>query len=131
MGRLFVKGNNLLKALHNNAIDAGIAAGKGDMDEHAYAEGNKNYLVNLDSELFLVPFGLQVIFRDKAHNPLGGFYMELCVINSFAMGVQAGQNMIMENVTGLCDRILPIHVDAAGAPGRSDGWDTAVGFTNP
>ena len=128
IGRLFVKGNNLLKALHNNALEAGITPDKNNMDEPAQVSENTNYLVNLDSELFLVPFGLQILFRDKAHNPLGGFYMELCVINSFAVGVQAGQNMIMENVTGLCDRILPIHVNSTG---RSDGWDGAVGFAAP
>lgn len=125
IGRLFVKGKNLTRALVNNSKLAQIDGTKNGMDEPSYVTENEDYMVNLDSEMFLIPFGLQILFRDKAHNPLGGFYMELCVINSFAVGVQAGQNMIMENVTGLCDRILPLH---EGQAGRSDGWDAAIGF---
>ena len=127
MGRLFVKGKNLLRALHQNAHSAGVDLST--FDEPAFQE-NENYFVNLDSELFLIPFGLGVLFRDKSHNQLGGFYLELCAINNWSVGLNAGQNVIMENVAGMCDRPLPWHYDtkSAGGEGRSTAIDKAIGF---
>ena len=63
---------------------------------------------NMDSELFLVPFGIAVAFRDKSGGNLGSFYIESCMISSYSIGVAAGQNMVMENVNGSADRIFPI-----------------------
>lgn len=127
VGRLFVKGKNLLRALTNNILDSeqgGIDPTS--FDEKIIAGTSNDYVANLDSELFMVPFGLAVLFRDKAHNDLGGFYMELCMLSSFAVGVNSGQNMIMENVQGLCDRVLPYSL--AQPSNKSSTWDTAMGF---
>lgn len=131
IGRLFVKGRNLIRALNNNAIAAGIDIDK--FDEPIRANGNSDYLVNLDSELLLIPFGLAVLFRDKSHNQLGGFYLELCVIQNWAVGLNAGQNMIMENVSGMCDRLLPFHMQtgAEDTHPKSDDIDIAIGFKSP
>jgi hypothetical protein len=131
MGRLFVKGKNLIRALHNNAIEAGIKVA--DFDEPIQDQDgeNTNYFINLDSELLLIPFGMGVLFRDKSHNQLGGFYMELCCMNSWVVGLNAGQNMIMENVNGMCDRIRPWHHDTVIAPHpTSTEIDEAIGFTD-
>jgi hypothetical protein len=111
VGRLFVKGKNLIRALNENAIAAGVDVKT--FDEPIVPEGasgTSDYFVNLDSELLLIPFGLAVLFRDKSHNHLGGFYLELCVLQSWAVGLNAGQNMIMENVSGQCDRLMPFSV---------------------
>jgi hypothetical protein len=132
MGRLFVKGKNLLRALYQNAISRGIDLG--DMDEHvsAAAQGSNSnvsgYFINFDSELFLVPFGMGVIFRDKAHNSLGAFYMELCMLNSYTVGVNAGQNMVMDNVSGLCDRVVALP-DADQLASRMANWNTSINIT--
>ena len=124
IGRLFVKGKNLLRALNDNVIKNNLALDS--LTEPTKSGSEDNYLVNLDSELFLVPFGLAVLFRDKSNNGLGGFYMELCVINSFTVGMNAGQSMIMENVSGLCDRIVPFdHTKEC----TSTAWDQAAGFS--
>ena len=86
VGRLFAKGPNLHRALY------------------------KNIIFNMDSELFLIPFGLVVAFRDKAGSNLGSFYIESCMIASYSIGIAAGQNVVMENVNGSADRILPINL---------------------
>ena len=125
MGRLFVKGKNLLRALNNNIIKNGLDLNS--LTEPTRTNTSDNYLVNLDSEMFLVPFGLAVLFRDKSNNGLGGFYMELCVINSFTVGMNAGQSMIMENVSGLCDRIVPFDHSKEGL---STTWDSQAGFVD-
>lgn len=111
--RLFVNGRNLLRALASNAIVAGIDVTK--FDDIAGVVKDAKFFTNLDSELFLIPFGLAVLFRDKVHNDLGAFYLELCMINTWSIAVGAGQNMIMENVNILFDRAQPISAAGAGA----------------
>ena len=114
MGRLFVNGRNLLRVLYHNAV-----ANQLDIklfDDPAAAEVDSNFFINLDSELYYIPFGLCCFFRNKLHDFLGGFYSELMMINSFSLGFNAGQNMILENVSGVADRLLPMNLSSiAGA----------------
>jgi hypothetical protein len=99
-------------------------------------DGNdKQYFINLDSELFYIPFGLGSVFRDKTHGYCGGFYAELCMITSYSIGWNAGQNMILENVTGLSDRLLPfgdgstsLRPNAGGTPIEVALIDQVLGF---
>lgn len=116
MGRLFVNGRNLLRVIYHNAVAGGIDPRN--FDDVATESASPQYFINLDSELYLVPLGLGCVFRDKTHNFVGGFYAELCMINSYATAWQAGQNLIMENVSGMADRLLPF------------GGDTVSRFTN-
>lgn len=104
--RLFAKGPNLLKALMSNAEQAGVDLNK--FGERPIANNSPNFAVNLDSELFLIPFGMQVIFRDKSNNNLGGVYLEMCMISSYNLGLAAGQNVMMENVNGMSDRLFSV-----------------------
>jgi len=113
IARLFVNGRNLLRALLSNAVVAGIDVTK--FDDKAGANLDAKFFTNLDSELFLIPFGMAVLFRDKIHNDLGAFYLELCMINTWSLAVGAGQNMIMENVNMLFDRAMPITAGGVGA----------------
>ena len=104
--RLFAKGPNLLKALMKNAELAGVDLKE--FGERPIADNAPNFAVNLDSELFLIPFGMQVIFRDKSNNSLGGVYLEMCMIQSYNLGLAAGQNVMMENVSGMSDRLFSV-----------------------
>lgn len=113
--RLFVNGRNLLRALYHNAYVAGIDATKFD-EPAAWTHKDSKFYANLDSELFLIPLGMAVFFRDKLHDEIGAFYLELCQINSWAIGVSAGQNMVMENVSMFFDRLMPISTQGAGLP---------------
>lgn len=107
IGRLFAKGPNLLKALMKNAEISGIDLSK--FGERPISENADNFAVNLDSELFLIPFGLQIVFRDKSNNSLGAVYLESCMIQSYSLGLAAGQNVIMENVSGMADRLFSVN----------------------
>lgn len=131
MGRLFVNGRNLLRVLYHNAKAAGVSVEN--FDDIPATRNTQQYYINLDSELYLIPFGLAAMFRDKHHNPVGGFYAELCMINSYAVGMNAGQNLILENVTGLADRLLPFNeADGKYPPGVPQATlDVIMGFTDP
>lgn len=111
IGRLFAKGPNLYKALYRNVMNDRKIDGFNEF-EPATSPKYKDGIFNMDSELFLVPFGIAIAFRDKSGGNLGSFYIESCMISSYSIGVAAGQNMVMENVNGSADRIFPIDLSA-------------------
>lgn len=113
IARLFVNGRNLLRVLYTNALQNGIDATLFD-DPAVWINKYSKFYANLDSELFLIPFGIAVFFRDKLHNEIGAFYLELCHINNWAIAVSAGQNMVMENVNMMFDRLVPISTSGSG-----------------
>jgi len=115
--RVLLNGLNLLRALYHNAVEAGIAVDR--FDDPAAPENapQSQFFVNLDSELFYIPFGFGVTMRSKSHTLVGGCYLELCMINSWGAQIGAGQSMVVESVSGFCDRILPFQAsDAMNAP---------------
>ena len=131
IGRLFLNGRNLLRVLYHNFVAAnGDAAA---FDDPSATTRTSTFFTNLDSELFYVPFGLGVLFRDKVHNMLGSMYIELAMINSHAIGVTAGQNAILENVSGMADRVLPWTVSDGVTSGTAmqTTLDQVLDFTEP
>lgn len=131
IGRLFCNGRNLLRVCYHNAVSGGVQVEQFDDPPVALgADRFAPYYINLDSELYYVPFGLGVIFKDKAQDMIGAFYTELCMISTYTIGFTAGQNMIMEDVSGLCDRLYPFapsQVAQAKVP-RST-IDAVIGFS--
>jgi len=108
LGRLFCNGRNLLRVLYHNAVAGGVKIQNFD-DKPVAETANDMYFINLDSELYYIPMGIAAIFRDKAKDLIGAVYLELCMIQSYGVGFNAGQAMIMEDVNGMCDRVLPWH----------------------
>jgi hypothetical protein len=115
IARLFINGRNLLRVLYHNAVKASIQVQN--FDDPAAKSANSNYFINLDSELYYIPFGLACFFRNKSHDLVGSFYAELAMINSYAVSANAGQNMILENVSGLADRLLPFELASVATGG--------------
>lgn len=118
IGRLFLNTQSLLRRLYDNVITLGggdptFLKSFDSANPPADADLNPNYLINLDSEFFLIPFGLGVIFKTKSKSAIGGFYMELCVMPNYTVTVTAGQSMIMEGVSLLFDRLYPLGVAQA------------------
>ena len=127
--RLFVNGRNLLRVLMHNAKTQNL---RWDLfDDPAAQSSNALFLTNLDSETFLIPFGLASLFRTKLHDPVGGFYAELSLINSYNIGFQAGTTMVAETVTFLFDRLMPFTADdvALGQVPRAT-VDAVLGFVD-
>lgn len=129
LGRLFVNGRNLLRVLNHNARRNSVDVSK--MDDRAANKLQSQFYINLDSELYLIPFGLGVIFRDKIHDLIGGFYTELVMITSYAIAFSAGQNMILEQSNLVFDRMLPfldVDVMTYGVPQST--IDAVAGFVD-
>jgi len=139
LSRLFLNGRNLLRVLAHNVRRSGLKVG--DFDDKPARDAANQYYVNLDSELYLIPFGLGALFRDKVHHNIGGVYAELMMITTYAIGVTAGQNMVMEQVNCVFDRLLPFFESSVMAPwakvgatslNKVMGWvdQTALEMTN-
>lgn len=131
LGRLFVNGRNLLRVLYHNARSNNLDVAK--MDDRPALRKESQYYINLDSELYLIPFGLGSLFRDKIHQFIGGFYGELSMITSYAIGFNAGQNMLMEQVNIVFDRLLPFFDDTTTTYAFRDNLatlDTVMGFVD-
>jgi hypothetical protein len=134
LGRLLTNGRNLLRVLYHNAVAAGLNVGALDEPPVPAGQGTQNttFYANLDSELFYVPFGIAVLFRDRAKDLLGAFYFELCMVNMYTLGFTIGQNMVMEDISGLCDRVVPFSPSTLQAvPGLDrKALDEVIGFTS-
>jgi hypothetical protein len=130
IGRLFCNGRNLLRVLYHNAVAGGVPVQS--FDDPAVAQDpSEIYYANLDSELYYVPFGLGAIFRDKIKDLIGAVYLELCMVQTYGVGFNAGQQMVMEDVSGMCDRVLPFRPTAVAAGSAlRQTVDTVIGFIN-
>lgn len=111
IARLLVNGRNLNRALYTSVVQAGLDPSR--FNDRA-STPNSTYFINLDSELYLIPLGLACFFRDKVHNRIGAFYLELCMINMMNVGFNSGQAMILENVGLMFDRALPMIMPSGG-----------------
>ncbi len=110
MARLMVNGRNLLRAMYTQAIQQGVPVeGLAEPPVSANGKRTEQFWANLDSTIFYVPIGICVLFRSVAHDMVGGFYLELCMFNSWNTGFQAGQPIIQEQVQGMADRIRPVY----------------------
>lgn len=113
MSRLMSNGRNLLHVLYHAAKDKGIDVSK--FDDPAGVSNGAQFLTNLDSELYHIPFGIGMLFRNKVHDWVGAFYGEACMIGSYAVGLNAGSSVVMEQVNGVCDRMLPMSLASISA----------------
>lgn len=105
LSRPMINGRNLLRVLYHNAVEAGINTKL--FDDQATDRLNSQFFINLDSELYYIPFGLGVVMRTKAHTLVASCWLELCMIQSWQTGARAGSPSITEAVSGVCDRIVP------------------------
>jgi len=120
LAKLLFNRGNLLYKLYENVIaflgSGGVGSGDIDagiqflreMDEPALtAQGNSLFMCDLDSPIFGLPFGLCILFRTKIGVPIGGMYLERCIIQTWNLAFAAGQNVVAENCAILFDRPVP------------------------
>ena len=76
--------------------------------------GYADFFINLDSNLFDVPFGLMFYSEDAKGNPYGAHYCTECYIQTHQYNVGASADVIAEGVTIQFDRVVPIDIQAKG-----------------
>jgi len=75
---------------------------------------NRDFFINLTSELFSIPFGICMLLKDGKNNPYGAMYLEDCYIEAHQIGVDSGSIVISESVTGQVGQVSPVQLIAAG-----------------
>jgi len=91
--------------------------------------------LDLNSEVFFVGFGLGMIFGDKTHSQVASVYLEDCRINGFTTGITSGASAVMENISGVFDRLVPINIEQLprgllNNTGVATALNTMLGITN-
>lgn len=74
---------------------------------------NRDFFINLASDLFQIPFGFAVIFKDAKNRPYGACYLQEALIEAHSMGVDANNVVIAEGVNGQFDQVAPIQLITA------------------
>ena len=72
---------------------------------------NRDFFINLASDLFDHSLGLLVYIRDSNDDSYGAFYMEDVHISSHSININASSVLVAESVTAQYDRIVPINVN--------------------
>lgn len=73
---------------------------------------NKDFFINLASDLFDQPLGLMFYIRDNHDAAYGAFYLEDVYIQAHSLNINASSVLIAEGVSCQYDRLVPIHITA-------------------
>ena len=74
---------------------------------------NRDFYINLASELFNTPFGLIVVYKDTRNRPYGAVYLEECYLETHNTNLDSGSIVIGESVSGTFDTVTPIQLVTA------------------
>lgn len=85
--------------------------GYGDADP---SKDNRDFFINLASDLFNVPIGLCMLLKDPKNRPYGALYLEDCYLESHAFGIDSNNIVIAEQVSGQVGQIAPVQLVTAG-----------------
>jgi hypothetical protein len=75
---------------------------------------NPEIQMNLDSEVFGVPFGLLLVFKSRGGDDSGtgkiltAIYLENCMFANYSFSISSGQPVIMDSVAMEYDRTVPV-----------------------
>jgi hypothetical protein len=138
MSRALIYGPNLLRALYAwynvNQVGgdpiASLIDGHPDMEPWTVnmSPGYENVFMNLESDMFDHPFGLLMTIRDTQGNFMYASYFETCYIQGYHTSPNASGMVMMENVSMLPERQVPVRVKAVGvseARSKMTKYDTA------
>jgi len=80
-----------------------------------FKNNKNNYLwLSLWDERLTLPFGLVQIFKDGAGRYAGALYFEGAKVTGHQHAIQAGANFIMEGISFMFDRAVPVFVAPVG-----------------
>ena len=75
-------------------------------------ENNRDFYINLTSELFSVPFGMCVLFKSAQDQPYGATYLEDCYIESHQVGIDSNSVVMVETVSGQFSSNRPVNLSS-------------------
>lgn len=81
----------------------------------APGEVNRDFYMNLNSELFNAPFGLCVVLKDARDRPYGASYLEDCYVEAHNLQIDASNTVMAENVSGQFDQATAVQLSTTAA----------------
>lgn len=96
--------------------EAGLATIGGDsaIEGRDLADGQAEFYINLQAEIFDRPLGLLFYMIDQRNVPFGAMYVEDANIQAHAFNIAAQAMTIVENCSMMFDRIVPVAVTDSG-----------------
>lgn len=126
IGRVIYYGPSLLKCLYSylpyadNASWAQGAVSTSNLIDGAEALGSENQiqvapgygdlLLNLGSDMFNLPFGLAIFFRNQINTGTSGIYLENAHVQGHQLSISSGSVLVMEGSSLQYDRLVPIQI---------------------
>lgn len=112
IGRLMMLAPNMYHAFFMNAEVGDDIKSRNTKFVTSSGSDYSAWWTNAEEDMFRVPFGLGVIYNapaSAAGAKKNAFaeYFEVCTIVNRSVALQAGQAMIMEQVSFMCDRVVP------------------------
>lgn len=77
---------------------------------------NKDFFINLASDLFDHPLGLLVVLKDSQANSYGAFYLEDTYLQAHSFNINASSILVAEGVSAQYDRLVPVNIAALPLP---------------
>lgn len=117
LSRPMFSGPSLLRLLTSATQDhdgldnvAGLATIGGDQAGESLVHGQAELYINLQAEIFDRPLGLLFYMIDQRNVPFGAMYVEDANVQAHAFNIAAQAMTVVENVSLMFDRILPVAV---------------------
>jgi hypothetical protein len=123
LSRPMFNGPSLMRLLTSATQDyaflensAGLATIGGDSAQvgRPLDDGQAEFYINLQAEIFDRPLGLLFYMIDQRNVPFGAMYVEDANIQAHAFNIAAQAMTIVENVSMMFDRIVPVAVTDSG-----------------
>ena len=73
-------------------------------------EENRDFFINLASDLFNIPFGMCILLKDPKNNPYGAMYLEDVMIENHAIGVQSTNIVMAESINATFGQVAPVQL---------------------
>lgn len=128
ISRMVLLGTNLFRLLYG-VTDETFLDDKTKYRHGNFNEGNDLTYHNLEEDIYRIPFGLGIIYSAPGLNAAEGFnalttgkaimaeYLESCILQSRRVGLTTGQSMVLEDISFLADRVMPLQAFSSGAIG--------------
>jgi len=90
-----------------------LVAAPGFGQPSASSEDNRDFFINLASDLFNIPVGLCVILKDPKNNPYGAMYLEDVYIESHTLNINSANIIMAESISAQFSQVAPVQLVAS------------------
>ena len=129
LSRVLIDGPSLLKITHNYYLPfpGASAPTNGPLGEVKFGNqanrvktikdqpGQDHMFLNLASDLFDLPIGILIMFKNNCEQLVAASYLEKCMVNSHNMNVNASSVLVAEAANFQFDRVVPVNLQGTVA----------------